>query len=371
MTDFAFHLDDDVSLVAPHPRYAPDVFRMINDDRERMRRWFSWVDDINGEMPIRSHYAERCQQLAKGTGGAWLIREAGRIVGHIGITPKFEGHAGEIEYWFGSPPPSGKGIMTRCATRVIEHGHAAGLRRVEVRCSHLNDRSRRVIERLPVQYEATLKNGDPLPDGTISDHHVWSSVVEQTPREAEPIRLTLATEHPDLQLVLPQKLDASEMFSIIDSDRDRLGHWLLFVDRTHAPADVEAWFRLVWQGFCSGSGVGVLMIAKGQVVGSVGVVGVTPANKCGEIGFWIHRDFEGRGYITAAVKAVEQWAWQHLDLVRLQLRIEDGNDRSMAVAERCGFSREGLLRSEDIHRGRPGNLVVFGKTPAATASASV
>lgn len=370
MLDFACHLDNDLSLVAPHPRYADEVFKLIDANRDHLGRWFSWIADIDSAKPVKAHYAERCQQLALGTGGAWLIRWQDKIIGHIGITPRGDGHAGEIEYWFGSSAHEGKGIMTRCAQRVLEHGHAVGLKRVQICCSSKNERSRRVIERLPVEFEMAKKAGDPLPDGTVTDHLVWSSIrpdAHLTRQTGRPIQLLLPTERDDLKLAVMQKADVSPMFALVDANREHVGAKLPWVDKTHAPADTQTFVETIWKELAEGKGVGTAMLLDGKHVGCIGVHCIDDVGRAGEIGYWLAKEHEGKGLMTTAVRAIEQYAWTGYDLVRLMIRAEEDNPRSGAVAERCGFEREGVQRWTDMHRGKPGNLVVYGMVrPTAT-----
>jgi RimJ/RimL family protein N-acetyltransferase len=64
----------------------------------------------------------------------------------------------------------------------------------------------------------------------------------------------------------------------------------------------------------------------------------------GEVGFLIVPGARGRGYATAAVRAVCGWGFETLGLARIQWRAETGNHASRRVAERAGFHMEGLQR---------------------------
>lgn len=68
-----------------------------------------------------------------------------------------------------------------------------------------------------------------------------------------------------------------------------------------------------------------------------------------EVGYFADRDHLGRGYVTEAVQGLQRWLFDHLAARRLGLRCDDTNVASAAVAERCGFVREGHVR-ENNHR---------------------
>ncbi len=65
-----------------------------------------------------------------------------------------------------------------------------------------------------------------------------------------------------------------------------------------------------------------------------------------EIGYWIHPDFEGQGYVTEAVLAITEFAFETLEAKRVEIRCDARNVRSAAVAERAGYTLEGTLRHE-------------------------
>lgn len=73
-----------------------------------------------------------------------------------------------------------------------------------------------------------------------------------------------------------------------------------------------------------------------------------------EIGYWCRSDCTGHGYITEAVNALVQYAYDQLGAVRVEVIVDESNIRSRRVAERSGFTLEGVLRSHS--RGPDGAL---------------
>ncbi|MEQ8951827.1 GNAT family protein, partial [Parvibaculum sp.] len=52
----------------------------------------------------------------------------------------------------------------------------------------------------------------------------------------------------------------------------------------------------------------------------------------------------GRGYVTAAVRALVPYVFEELRLHRLQAACLPENERSRAVLRKCGFTEEGIAR---------------------------
>ncbi len=80
------------------------------------------------------------------------------------------------------------------------------------------------------------------------------------------------------------------------------------------------------------------------------VGGLTLANirrgvaQAGSIGYWTGAAFAGKGYMTAAVRALIPFCFQTLRLHRLEAACIPGNAASIRLLEKTGFKREGYAR---------------------------
>lgn len=57
-----------------------------------------------------------------------------------------------------------------------------------------------------------------------------------------------------------------------------------------------------------------------------------------EIGYWIGREYWGRGFAPEAVEALTEHCFGALRIPALWISFREGNDKSRRVAEKCGFS---------------------------------
>jgi RimJ/RimL family protein N-acetyltransferase len=89
--------------------------------------------------------------------------------------------------------------------------------------------------------------------------------------------------------------------------------------------------------------------AGGELAGMVGVS--MRALGVGEVGFWAVKERRGHGYVTEAVLTAARWAFTDVAVDRLEWRAEVGNRGSRRVAERAGFTVEGVLRSAVNNKG--------------------
>lgn len=87
----------------------------------------------------------------------------------------------------------------------------------------------------------------------------------------------------------------------------------------------------------------------------VGGIGMEPRQdvyrKTAILGYWLSEELWGKGIMPEAVKLVTQYAFEHLDFIRLQASIYSKNPASMRVLEKAGFVKEGIMRNAVIKHG--------------------
>jgi RimJ/RimL family protein N-acetyltransferase len=87
----------------------------------------------------------------------------------------------------------------------------------------------------------------------------------------------------------------------------------------------------------------------GALAGAIGLGIVKP--HVAEFGYWAVAEARGHGYTPRALRLFAYWAFDELELARLQLGTFPGNRPSERVAEKVGFRPEGVLRSYMQQRG--------------------
>jgi len=86
-----------------------------------------------------------------------------------------------------------------------------------------------------------------------------------------------------------------------------------------------------------------IFLRDGTFVGGTGL-----HTRCGpgglEIGYWIDERHQGKGLVTEAAAALAKHALTDLALTRVEIHTNPDNSPSNRVAEKLGFTREGVLR---------------------------
>lgn len=93
-------------------------------------------------------------------------------------------------------------------------------------------------------------------------------------------------------------------------------------------------------------------VEDGRYLGQCGLHQIHWRSRVGRISCIIaERSLMGRGYGSAAIRAVLDHAFGPLDLHKVWLMIFRENERSRRTYARIGFLEEGILREEYFHKG--------------------
>ncbi|SDG64470.1 Protein N-acetyltransferase, RimJ/RimL family [Lentzea fradiae] len=110
----------------------------------------------------------------------------------------------------------------------------------------------------------------------------------------------------------------------------------------------------------TGARVVIERAADGTFAGWLGVTRWNPDYRSASLGYVLDEPMWGHGYATEAAHALLQWAFDTLDLNRVQAETDTRNLASANVLQKLGFVREGTLREDCIVNGEVSDSWVFG-----------
>lgn len=131
--------------------------------------------------------------------------------------------------------------------------------------------------------------------------------------------------------------DAPELVECLNGD-EAISRWLDRIPQPYTLADALA--------YIGGIGEQAFALTDAEDGGLLGSIALrwNEEHDVAEIGYWLRREARGRGLTTRALVLVTQIALEE-GAARVQLRAAIGNDASRRVAEKAGFTLEGVLRS--------------------------
>ncbi|MGM1044571.1 Protein N-acetyltransferase, RimJ/RimL family [Paenibacillus uliginis N3/975] len=126
-----------------------------------------------------------------------------------------------------------------------------------------------------------------------------------------------------------------------------LRRWLPFANNIPSVEESEAFVRKARLNFQERTDLVLHLFDKqtGSFVGSSGLHRIDWEARKFEIGYWIRSSCSGRGLMTEAVNGITDYAIRELEANRVEIRVDYKNTRSQHVAERTGFSLEGIHRN--------------------------
>jgi RimJ/RimL family protein N-acetyltransferase len=129
--------------------------------------------------------------------------------------------------------------------------------------------------------------------------------------------------------------------------------------------DARLWLDLHPSRLAAGDGAAFAITERGDELpaGSIGVR-VLHDQGIAETGYHVVESRRGRGLATAALRLISAWTFAELPVARLQLTTHLDNPASQRVAEKAGFTREGVLRAWADQRGERVDLVMWSLLPS-------
>lgn len=154
-----------------------------------------------------------------------------------------------------------------------------------------------------------------------------------------------------LTIRAPRPGDGLAVYQAVVESLVELRAWPAHLPWAMQPPSAQASEQYCLQGhaaFLARQDLPMLIFLKEQDV-LVGATGLHRLNwdvpKC-EVGFWGRRSFARQGFITEAVTGIAQFAFKHLLVRRIECITDAANQAGRSVAERSGFSLEGIMRNE-------------------------
>lgn len=156
--------------------------------------------------------------------------------------------------------------------------------------------------------------------------------------------------------------DSINIFQTIDSQREYLGKWLPFVEFTQSVDFSKSFIQSILDTPFENREHTFVILYDGGFAGLIGFRGTDRSNKKTEIGYWLSESFQHNGIITDSVPALMKFAFEELDVNRIQIRCGVGNTPSRKIPIRLGFRFEGIERAGELFPdGRFVDLEVYSR----------
>lgn len=176
----------------------------------------------------------------------------------------------------------------------------------------------------------------------------------------------IVTERTLLRRPLPG--DGPIVNEAVRASIEELRPWLPWAQSNPSPNESEAYCRRMNAAFELREDLAYFIFERkddateGALLGGSGWHRIDWQVRKFEIGYWCRSGHDRRGLITEAVQALSRAAFDRLGARRVEIRTDARNRRSTRVAERAGFSFEGVLRQDSLGvDGEPRDTRVYSR----------
>ena len=104
---------------------------------------------------------------------------------------------------------------------------------------------------------------------------------------------------------------------------------------------------------------GIIDKATGCLVGTIGFMAYSEENNSAEVGYSLAKWLWNGGYMTEALARVIEYAFEAMDLNRIEAQHELQNPSSGRVMEKCGMRKEGVLRQRLYNKGKYVDVALY------------
>ena len=164
------------------------------------------------------------------------------------------------------------------------------------------------------------------------------------------------------QLRLLEMSHAQAMFRLVASNRDHLRPWLPWVDRMRVESDAENYILRSLGRFSAGTEAHFGIWFREMLAGSITVERIDAWNRVAEIGYWLGKEFVGKGIMRRSAAALIDYLIEKRAINRIEIRCPPANVSSQAIPLSLGFRMEGTLREAAYLKGRFHDHLLFAIT---------
>lgn len=152
---------------------------------------------------------------------------------------------------------------------------------------------------------------------------------------------------------------AREIYTCLDGSREFLREWLPFVDNTLSYKDTEEVIKSIKYARGAIKDIVFEVRFREELAGILGLKGIDLVNNKAEIGYWLGKEYTGKGIMTRSCIAAIDYAFEELQLNKLQIKCAVENIRSCNIPKQLGFLFEGIERQGERIRGKYLDLKVY------------
>lgn len=129
----------------------------------------------------------------------------------------------------------------------------------------------------------------------------------------------------------------------------------------HTLNETENFLNAMLQGNSGFKGFIIAEKETEKYIGQIDLIKIDWVNRVGTLGIVIGtKENLSKGYGTEAIKLIQEFAFNKLNLNKLDLEVRAYNERAIRCYEKCGFKEEGRIRENFFTDGKYTDTLFMG-----------
>lgn len=160
--------------------------------------------------------------------------------------------------------------------------------------------------------------------------------------------------------------DRDPMYAAVMESHVEVSRWLPWCHPGYNIAETEAFIESCITAWAQQAHFpfAIFDARTGQYLGGTGVNHIDRQNRQGSVGYWVRTSVTGRGVAPKAVRLVARFAFETLQLSRLEIFARPENTRSRRVAEKAGAKFETIARNRVVQHGQAYDAALYSLIPS-------
>lgn len=173
------------------------------------------------------------------------------------------------------------------------------------------------------------------------------------------IDINIAPIDDDITIRLLNYADVDSLYLLVTENRGYLQEWLPWVIHYNSKKAAIDFIENSLKMYNENLEMQCAILYKENLIGVIGFHKFDWINNITSIGYWISEKFQGKGIISSCVNYLLGYAFNLINMNRVEIRCAVDNYKSSKIPVKFGFKLEGCLREAEFLNGKYLNINLY------------
>lgn len=159
--------------------------------------------------------------------------------------------------------------------------------------------------------------------------------------------------------------DAAQLYVAVRESLTELKPWMSWAHDGYSPGEAESFIQITrarWEERTLFP-FAITDSKTGDILGGCSLSHIHPIYHLCNVGYWVRTSRRGEGIAGRAALLAARYGFEHAGLIRAEIVVAVGNEKSRRVAEKIGAHYEGILRNRMVIGRVIADAYMYSLTP--------